>query len=151
MHWQDTAKYSMLGFKRPDLGKLNTKLKTKPKEIRNFHCAQCNAVVSKVEMVHIEPKNSYYCNASCKTKMSMSKRPSMKGIKRPSMHGKPSWNKGLPNPTAADNARKGAEKNSKSALGRKRFYLSETEWTWKYPDGDGWFFKNNNGERIPIV
>jgi hypothetical protein len=44
-----------------------------------------------------------------------------------------SWNKGLTNPLAADNARKGAEKLSVKAKGRTRLYREDGTWTWQYP------------------
>ena len=45
--------------------------------------------------------------------------------------GKPTT-KGRPNPTAAQNARKGAANLSKTATGRKRKYLPDGSWTWEY-------------------
>ncbi len=47
--------------------------------------------------------------------------------------GKPSPTKGIPNLKAADNARRGAAKNSKKAMGRKRKYLPDGSWCWEYP------------------
>ncbi len=43
------------------------------------------------------------------------------------------WNKGIPNPMAADNGKKGAKKLSELATGRKRKYLPNGTWTWEYP------------------
>lgn len=48
--------------------------------------------------------------------------------------GKTSWNKNLPNPQAADNARKGAAKLSAKVTGRKRLYKEDGTWTWHYPN-----------------
>lgn len=45
-----------------------------------------------------------------------------------------SWNKGLENPHAANNARKGAKKMSEKAKGRKRLYKEDGSWTWQYPE-----------------
>lgn len=48
--------------------------------------------------------------------------------------GKAAWNKGVPNPLAAENARKGAAKLSEKVKGRKRLYKEDGSWTWYYPD-----------------
>ena len=45
------------------------------------------------------------------------------------------WNKGIPNPLAADNGKRGAKKLSKLATGRRRRYLPDGSWTWEYPSG----------------
>lgn len=45
-----------------------------------------------------------------------------------------SWNKGIPNPQAADNARKGAAKLSAKVKGRTRLYKEDGSWTWQYPE-----------------
>jgi hypothetical protein len=45
-----------------------------------------------------------------------------------------SWNKGLENPDAANNARKGAKKLSEKTIGRKRLYREDGSWTWQYPE-----------------
>jgi hypothetical protein len=43
------------------------------------------------------------------------------------------WNKGIPNPAASENGKRGAAKLSKTVTGRKRKYISETKWVWEYP------------------
>lgn len=43
----------------------------------------------------------------------------------------------MPNPAAASNGKKGAEKLSKTSTGRKRKYLPDGSWTWEYPKKDG--------------
>lgn len=45
-----------------------------------------------------------------------------------------STTKGKPNPLAAENGKKGAAKLSVKATGRKREYLPDGSWTWKYPE-----------------
>lgn len=56
--------------------------------------------------------------------------------------GKPAWNRGLSNSVSADNGRRGAEKQRERASGRKRYYLTDTEWTWIYPrDSGAWFYR----------
>lgn len=42
--------------------------------------------------------------------------------------------KNRPNPLAAENGRKGADKQSQKAKGRKRKYLPDGSWTWEYPN-----------------
>ena len=46
---------------------------------------------------------------------------------------KEAWNKGVPNPKAADNGRKGASKQSATVTGRKRQYRDDGSWYWVYP------------------
>lgn len=46
--------------------------------------------------------------------------------------GKPTT-KGRPNPFSAENGRRGAKKLSEQAKGRKREYLPNGKWFWKYP------------------
>lgn len=48
--------------------------------------------------------------------------------------GRTAWNKGLPNPLSAENARKGADKVREKALGRKRKYREDGSWFWVYKD-----------------
>lgn len=43
------------------------------------------------------------------------------------------WNKGKPNPHAAENGRKSANKLRETVTGRKRKYNSDGSWTWEYP------------------
>lgn len=157
-HWQLTGKYSMLGFKRPDLGALNKQIKSKPKENRLFNCSQCGCEVIKQEFCHHSPKEHYYCNASCRNKFTHKHLQSRKGIPNLKNKGKPAWNKdvvserkGIPNdknkgkiawnkgqhnPNAAENGRKGAAKLSQTVTGRKREYREDGTWFWKYPEGE---------------
>ena len=48
--------------------------------------------------------------------------------------GKTAWNKGKPNPKAAENARKGATKMSVKVTGRKLITLPDGSRTWSYPN-----------------
>jgi len=43
------------------------------------------------------------------------------------------WNKGIHNPLAAQNGKKGAIALSKTATGRRKSYLPDGSWTWVYP------------------
>ena len=49
------------------------------------------------------------------------------------LKGRVAWNRGLQNPTAAANGKKGSKKMSEIAKGRKRSYLPDGSWTWVYP------------------
>lgn len=158
-HWQNTKKYSMLGFKRPDVGEMNRKFKSKPKEIRIFLCCSCNKEITKEEFCHHPPKEHYYCNATCRNRVIHKNRTSKKGTSntknkgKPAWNkglssarrglpniknkGKPAWNKGLSNEHAADNGRRGAAKQSNTVTGRRRKYRDDGSWYWVYPEGNG--------------
>lgn len=109
---------------------MNRKLKSKPKEIRTYNCTNCNNVLHKEEFCHEQPKEHYYCNAKCRNQYIATIRPSQKGksINRKS----PAWNKGVPNPNAAENARKGAKRLSEFTKGRKKV-IRNGKVTWSYP------------------
>ena len=107
--------------------------KKKPKELRLYKCTHCGAEISREEFCHRPPKLNYYCNTSCRGFYVASRRESKAGIPKPRKEGGTSWNKGLSNPQAAENGRKGAEKLSVSVTGRKRKYLPDGTWTWEYP------------------
>lgn len=66
--------------------------KLKPKELRYYTCADCNAKLVKEEPTHHLPKPHYYCNSTCRNRFSSKHRQSQKGITKP---GHPAWNKGL--------------------------------------------------------
>jgi hypothetical protein len=109
----------------------NKRIKTKPKEDRHYKCSNCGTDLVYNEFCHHAPKEHYYCNATCRNQYIAKVRPSQVGRK----HNRtaPAWNKGLLNPTAADNARKGAEKLSAKVKGRTRLYREDGSWTWQYP------------------
>ena len=109
----------------------NKRTKTKPKEDRYYKCSNCGTDLVYNEFCHHTPKEHYYCNATCRNQYIAKVRPSQIGRK----HNRtaPAWNKGLYNPTAADNARKGAAKLSAKVKGRTRLYKEDGTWTWQYP------------------
>jgi hypothetical protein len=109
----------------------NKRTKTKPKEKRYYKCSNCNSDLIYEEFCHHLPKEHYYCNATCRNRFIAKIRPSQVGRK----HNRtaPAWNKGIPNPTSAENARKGASKLSTTVTGRKRLYKDDGSWTWEYP------------------
>ena len=93
-HFQkDLHTFSMKGHKRPDVSERNSKTKSKPKEIRYFKCSFCNKDLTREEHCHRQPKEHYYCNATCRNRYSSTYRKSTKGIPR---KGHPAWNKGIP-------------------------------------------------------
>jgi len=113
------------------LSEQNKRTKTKPKEDRHYKCSNCGTDLIYMEFCHHTPKEHYYCNATCRNQYTAKVRPSQVGRK----HNRtaPAWNKGLSNPTAANNARKGAAKLSAKVKGRKRLYREDGSWTWQYP------------------
>lgn len=108
----------------------NKRLKTKPKETRYYKCTNCDTNLEYTEFCHHPSKDNYYCNATCRNQYIAKVRPSQMGRKHNRIA--PAWNKGLPNPISADNARNGAAKLSAKVKGRKRLYTEDGHWTWQY-------------------
>lgn len=50
------------------------------------------------------------------------------------LKGRPAWNKGVPNATAAENGKKSAAKQSATVTGRKLFIRPDGSRTWIYPN-----------------
>lgn len=73
-------------------------------------------------------KNQFLCSRSCSALYGNDNGEHARRMK--TKRGKPTWNAGLNNPTAADNGRKGADKNREQALGRKREYRPDGSWVW---------------------
>lgn len=111
----------------------NKKIKTKPKEVRHYKCSQCGADLEYTEFCHHPSKEHYYCNARCRNIYISKFRKKPVGNTKTKADGRSSWNKGLSNPTAAENARKGAAKLSTKVKGRTRLYREDGSWTWQYP------------------
>ena len=134
-HYQKSmSTFSMAGTKRPDLTKINKHTKTKPKEDRTYHCTTCGANLQRLEFCHHTPKENYYCNAACRNNHVKTYKKSTKGIPNLALRGKPSWNKGISNPNAATNARKGAEKLSIKIKGRRLQTREDGTRYWVYPE-----------------
>jgi hypothetical protein len=154
-HYQlSLSTFSMAGHSRPDLAEYNRKHKSKPKEIRQYKCSNCNKDIEKEEFCHHPQKQHYYCDTECrnqfvgrriterKKKKSSNKIPKKshvpwnKGKKCPRISeackGRKAWNKGLLNPTAAENGRKSADKQSKTVTGR-RIIVRNGNRVWAYP------------------
>jgi len=70
------------------------------------------------------------CSRACSGKIAWLTGTAIPGFKK----GKQAWNKGLPNPTAADNGRKSREKQSKTVTGRTLATASDGKRYWVYPD-----------------
>lgn len=117
------------------MAELNRLHKSKPKEERVYKCVICEGVFTRLEFAHKPPKEEFVCGHKCNGKRNGLR---SKGRKNPklseSRKGIAPWNKGIPNPQAADNARKGAVKASVTVTGRKRLYKDDGTWTWYYPE-----------------
>lgn len=135
-HYQKSmSKFSMLGSKRNDLAAYNKQAKSKPKEERTYHCVICEKEFTRIEFIHLPKKEEAVCGHKCngiRNGKKSSGKPNLKISEY--RRGKPAWNKGLPNPTAAENGRKGAAKMSATATGRKKKILPDGSWTWEYPN-----------------
>jgi hypothetical protein len=134
-HYQkQMTKFSMAGSKRPDLAEFNRKTKSKPKEERNYTCTECRNNFNKLEFVHHPINQKPFCSRRCSaTHNGRESSLARKGVPMLHLRGKRSWNKGIPNPQAAINGKKGAKKLSAKVKGRKRKYLGDGSWTWEYP------------------
>lgn len=114
------------------LSEQNKRTKSKPKEDRHYKCTNCGKDLVYREFCHHKPKEHYYCDATCRNQYIAKVRPSQVGRKHNRVA--PAWNKGISNPQAADNARKGAAKLSAKVQGRTRLYKEDGSWTWQYPE-----------------
>ena len=134
-HYQKSmSSFSMAGTKRPDLAAINRATKSKPKETRQYVCALCKTVFSKLEFAHHQLRINPMCSYKCSNTVSARTRKSQKGISKTCAAA--GWNKGKTNSVSAANAKKGASKLSAMAKGRKRKYNEDGTWTWFYPDAD---------------
>ena len=112
----------------------NKRTKTKPKETRHYQCSECSMLFNKIEFCHHPIRENPFCSQGC----AASSNGRASGLRRKGMvlahlHGRKTWNKGLPNPTSADNGKKGAAKMAAIAKGRTRLYREDGSWTWQYP------------------
>ena len=89
---------------------------TNEKKYKETLCENCGKMYFK----NVSSK-SKCCSMSCSMKIALKD------------GGHPAWNKGLANPLAAENGRKGSKKQSMTVKGRKRKYLENGKWTWEYP------------------
>ena len=113
------------------LSEQNKRTKSKPKENRQYICIECLAPFTKLEFCHHPLREKTFCSQSCAAKNTSKNNIGKKlVIKNPRTS---SWNKGISNPQAADNARKGAKKLSEKVKGRTRLYREDGSWTWQYP------------------
>jgi hypothetical protein len=135
-HYQKSmTKFSMTGAKRTDLAEYNRKTKRKPKEDRRYQCIECSKIFTKLEFCHYPIKEKPFCSQGCAAATN-GRETSLrrKGTTMPHLHGRKTWNKGLPNPTSAENGKKGAAKLSAKVKGRTRSYREDGSWTWQYPN-----------------
>lgn len=134
-HYQNSiSSFSMKGAKRDDVCENNKKTKTKPKELREYKCMICEKIFLRLEHSHKPKKQEFVCGHSCN-----GKRNGIKSKGKPNAKiseykkGKPAWNKGISNPIASENGKKGAKNQSETVTGRKRKYLPNGKWCWEYP------------------
>jgi hypothetical protein len=110
----------------------NKRTKTKPKENRNYKCMECFSLFSKLEFRHHPLREKPFCSQSCAAKNTAKNNIGKKlVIKNPRIG---TWNKGIPNPQAILNGKKGAKKLAETVTGRKRLYKEDGSWTWQYPN-----------------
>ena len=113
------------------LSEQNKRTKSKPKENRQYVCIECLASFIKLEFCHRPTRKKPFCSQACAARNT-----SKNNIGKKLVINNPrtsSWNKGISNPQAADNARKGAANLSATVKGRTRLYREDGSWTWQYP------------------
>jgi hypothetical protein len=134
--------FSMKGFKRPDVAILNQS-KRKPKEERKYICLYCAVEFIALEFIHHPLRARSFCSRRCAACCNKNgTKTCTKGRPNILLQGKPSWNKGLPNPIAAQNGQNGAEKQRLTTTGRK-LYMLNGKATWSYFDQsmESWYVK----------
>lgn len=95
------------------------------KPLINYHCAYCDKQFD-------SKKERRFCSSICSAKWG-AENGSPEKISKGRM-GIPAWNKGLPNPTASENGKKSAAKQSATVTGRKLFIRPDGSRTWIYPN-----------------
>lgn len=95
------------------------------KPLINYHCAYCNKQFD-------SKKERRFCSPKCSAKWGAENGSPEKISK--AMKGKKAWNKGLANPTAAENGKKSAAKQSATVTGRKLHIRPDGSRTWIYPN-----------------
>lgn len=73
-----------------------------------------------------EKSQKQVCSLSCAARQVKNR----KGFSK----GHSPWNKGQPNPIAAENGKRGAAAQSKTRLGGKRMYRDDGSWYWWFPN-----------------
>lgn len=76
--------------------------------------------------------DSKYCERLREIKLVCKDTPKIIKEKKPRV----AWNKGLKNPTAADNGRRGANKQSMTVTGRRKIKMDDGSYRWVYPNND---------------
>jgi hypothetical protein len=110
------------------LSEHNRRIKTKAKESRQYVCVHCSKRFNRVEFCHHPIRERAWCSQSCAGKYNGKHFVSHSSRNK----GNVAWNKGLPNPNSAENARKGALKLASKVTGRTRLYKADGSWTWQY-------------------
>ena len=119
----ETNSKNEMKFCSPECRKENQKRKSRPKYHSNIikppkikiikNCPQCDTPFE------ISSRRQVFCSKEC----------SYKNKKE-----RPAWNKGIPNPKAAENGKKSALKQSQTVTGRKKINLDNGKWMWEYPN-----------------
>ena len=133
-HWQRGGAFTMAGSHRPDFAAYNKQTKSKPKEMREYICPECNNNFTREEFCHHPVRNNPTCSHSCNGKRNARNRPSCRGVKLgPRPEGFQAWNKGMPNPHSAEHGKRGAAKQAATKLGRKKVWNDDGSWIWTKP------------------
>lgn len=115
---------------------------TKPKETRTYLCVACSKEFTRIEHIHHFKKNIVCCSQRCssrnaanltKARFSNPETRDQALQKLNFKKGQTAWNKGMPNPTAAENGRKSAKKLSATVTGRK-IQIIDGKRKWVYPE-----------------
>jgi len=96
------------------------------KSIIHYNCNFCGK-----QFEDKDPRK--FCSNICSGKWHAIKNGSIEKLKNINK-GKPAWNKGLPNSTAAENGKKNAAKQSATVTGRRILVKEDGTRTWIYPN-----------------
>lgn len=162
------AKLKIKNAKR--VAEVNTKTKLLPRETVSYICHRCKSTFNRTQSINAKPKKYAYCKLDTCTKTSKEKqciypKPQSSGLGRAwnkgqtaktnpaiakyaeSCKGRTAWNIGKINPTAANNGKKSAAKQSKTVTGRKLYFYSVTNKKhWSYYDSskNQWYIRYND-------
>lgn len=110
--------------KEADTNRSRTPSPRIPKILHTKECPVCNKEFNTYK------EKQKTCSRSCSGKITWLAGTAIPGFKK----GNQAWNKGMPNPTAADNGRRGSKKQSNTVTGRTLVTAPDGSRHWVYPN-----------------
>ena len=136
--WNNSSKERRINQSKL-MSTLNVKLKTKPKEFREYECEVCRDTFYAEELTHHHRRLNPTCSPQCKAKRLALFNKQNKGlkVKRPykRKNKRIAWNKGISNSGAGIcnpmHNLVSIQKLKNTIAGRKREYREDGSWYWK--------------------